>query len=100
MLLLSVFGSISVGIVGFLILLLRIYSWVIFGYLLLSWIIGRDSTFMQFLAFLCEPVLGIFRPLAMKLMQRSSIPLDLSPLFAFISISILTELLYLLGGAL
>jgi len=65
---------------------LNAYTWVILARSLLSFFMSPMSTLIQFLHFLTEPVISPVRKLLAPLVERSSIPLDLSPLVAFVII--------------
>ncbi|MET2870537.1 YggT family protein [Exiguobacterium profundum] len=59
--------------------LLGIYSWVLIGYILLSWFPNaRESKFGQILSFLCEPFLAPFR----RIIPPIGGMLDISPIVA------------------
>ncbi len=59
--------------------LLGIYSWVLIGYILLSWFPNaRESMFGQILSFLCEPFLAPFR----RIIPPIGGMLDISPIVA------------------
>lgn len=59
--------------------LLGIYSWVLIGYILLSWFPNaRESKFGQILSFLCEPFLEPFR----RIIPPIGGMLDISPIVA------------------
>jgi len=84
---------IGLQVINILLILLRVYSFVIFGRIILSWFVQPNNSIMQFLIFLTEPVLAPIRKLLEPLMRRSSIPLDLSPIIAYLLISIITEII-------
>ena len=59
--------------------LLGIYSWVLIGYIFLSWFPNaRESKFGQILSFLCEPFLAPFR----RIIPPIGGMLDISPIVA------------------
>lgn len=59
--------------------LLGIYSWVLIGYILLSWFPNaREYKFGQILSFLCEPFLAPFR----RIIPPIGGMLDISPIVA------------------
>ncbi|WP_214827084.1 YggT family protein [Exiguobacterium algae] len=59
--------------------LLGYYSWVLIGYILLSWFPNaRESKFGQVLSFLCEPFLAPFR----RIIPPIGGMLDISPIVA------------------
>jgi len=84
-------------IVRALIILLRLYTYLIVASALLSWFVRPTNRLMMLLTSLTEPALAPFRSLTRK-MIRTAIPFDLSPLLAYfvlqILISILTRVLY------
>lgn len=64
-----------------------IYTFMLIGYILLSWIpAAQDSAVGRFLAAVCEPYLGIFRrfipPIGM---------IDISPIVAFLALRFIQE---------
>ena len=64
-----------------------IYTFMLIGYILLSWIpAAQDSAVGRFLAAVCEPYLGIFRrfipPIGM---------IDISPIIAFLALRFIQE---------
>lgn len=72
----------------------QIYTWVIIGYVLMSWIPNlRESSFGQLIARLAEPYLELFRrfipPLGM---------IDLSPIIAIFSLYLAQMGLYTVVG--
>ncbi|MGA9466988.1 MAG: YggT family protein [Exiguobacterium marinum] len=59
--------------------LLGIYSWILIGYILLSWFPNaRESKFGQILSALCEPFLAPFR----RIIPPIGGMLDISPIVA------------------
>lgn len=65
---------------GLLILLLQIYQWVLFAYVILSWIpIDRQHPVVRVIEMLTEPVLKPIR----KVLPSSSMGIDFSPLVVF-----------------
>lgn len=65
-----------------LLLALEIYSWMIIGYILMSWFPNaRESSLGQFLGSLVEPYLGPFR----KLIPPLGI-IDISPVVAIFAL--------------
>ena len=64
-----------------------IYTFMLIGYILLSWIpAAQDSAVGRFLAAVCEPYLGIFRkfipPIGM---------IDISPIVAFLALRFIQQ---------
>ena len=90
---LDTFTFIGQQVIGILIILLRVYSFVIFGRIILSWFVQPNNSIMQFLIFLTEPILAPIRKMLEPLMRRSSIPLDLSPIIAYLLISVIITIL-------
>lgn len=72
------------AILQILLYVIKIYSWALIIYILLSWFPGaRESTFGEFLARICEPYLEPFRrfipPIGM---------IDISPIVAIIVLNL------------
>lgn len=86
-------------VLGFVSLALEIYSYLIIGYVLLSWFPNaRESFIGQLLGRIVEPYIGIFR----RFIPPIGGVLDLSPIVAllalrFISIGLLSVIRYLFG---
>ncbi len=71
---------------------LMIVRYVLLAYCLLSWILPPYHKVMQVLARFVDPVLFPIRRLMYRIFPR--IPIDLSALFAFFVIQILSSLLW------
>ncbi|MES5940093.1 MULTISPECIES: YggT family protein [unclassified Bacillus cereus group] len=76
-----------VTVLNVLITAIKIYSWALIIYILLSWFPGaKESTFGEILARICEPYLEPFRrfipPLGM---------IDISPLVAIFTLKLATN---------
>ncbi len=76
-----------------LIIAADVYGWVVFLSAILGWFLPPENTFRAFVSFVSEPVVSLFRRLSMRLMARSSIPLDLSPIFAMVALMLFGQLL-------
>lgn len=72
---------------------LEALSWIIILNALLSLIIPPNSDIRDKLARMLNPILWPFRILSERLFARSSLPLDLSPIFACIAIRIVISIL-------
>ncbi|MEK3885205.1 YggT family protein [Paenibacillus sp. PL2-23] len=89
------------SILYFVRLALEIYSYLIIGYVLLSWFPNaRESSIGQLLGRIVEPYIGIFR----RFIPPIGGVLDLSPIVAllalrFISIGLISVISYLLNLA-
>lgn len=71
-------------ILQILLLFIKIYSWALIIYILLSWFPGaRESTFGDFLARICEPYLEPFRRFIPPLGV-----IDISPIIAIITLNL------------
>ena len=87
------------SIIGFVSLALQIYSYLIIGYVLLSWFPNaRESFIGQLLGRIVEPYIGIFR----RFIPPIGGVLDLSPIVAllalnFISLGLRSVIGFLLG---
>jgi uncharacterized protein YggT (Ycf19 family) len=92
-------GTATRIIMNLSILLIRTCEGVIFINVILSWILPPNHSVKQFFNFLTAPILGPIRRMMQPLMAKSQIPLDLSPIIAFIFLSILEQLLYMLFSA-
>ncbi len=64
--------------------LLSVYMWVFVADAVLSWFLPHDHPIRRFTIFLTEPLVSVFRPLAMKLLSKSMIPISLGHLFAYL----------------
>lgn len=76
-----------------LVLLLTVYSYVIFARIIMSWFVQPDNSILQFLIFLTEPLLAPIRKRLEPLTRRSRIPFDFSPIIAFFILSIISRLI-------
>ncbi|MCK5129782.1 MAG: YggT family protein [Clostridiales bacterium] len=81
-------------------LLISACTGIIFINVILSWVLPPTHAVKQFFDFITAPILRPIRRLLQPLMAKSSIPLDLSPIVAFLLLSLLGQLLNLLWGAL
>ncbi len=75
-----------------LILLFNIYIYMIIARSLCSFFLHPANRFMTVLLKLTEPVIFPFRKLSQRIMYRSRMPLDLSPLFAILCLNILISI--------
>lgn len=63
--------------------LLQIYSWVLIGYILMSWVPNlRETSFGQFIGTLAEPYLAPFRKIIPPIGM-----IDISPIVAILALS-------------
>jgi uncharacterized protein YggT (Ycf19 family) len=76
-----------------LVFVINIYTYIMLATCLLSWFVSPMSKVMQFLHALCEPIVAPFRSLSMKLSASMNLPIDLSFLFAYFALQILSSLL-------
>ena len=80
-------------------LLVSTCSGIIFINVILSWVLPPNHSVKQFFEFLTAPILRPIRRIMQPLMAKSSIPLDLSPIIAFLLLSFLGQLLNILWRA-
>jgi len=80
--------SVLVGIRYFLV----IFSWLIVINALLSWFIDPSHPIRELLDQFISPIVNPFRRITDRFLT-SGIPIDLAPLFALISIQILTSII-------
>lgn len=75
------------GLVG---IIIQFYSWLLFGYVLLSWIPagGVVTDVRAALAIICEPYLSIFRRIIPPVGM-----MDISPIVAFLVLNALSSVL-------
>ena len=73
--------------------LLQLLSLAIFVQVIMSWVYPQGKVY-YWLTRLTAPVLSPFRQLSYWIMQRTSLPLDFTPWFAMIGISIASRLLW------
>lgn len=77
--------TLAMTVANIISLLIRIYTWMIIIYILMSWIPNaRSSQFGIFLEEICEPFLAPFR----KLIPPIGGMLDLSPIIAIIALNL------------
>jgi uncharacterized protein YggT (Ycf19 family) len=75
-------------VINFISTALQIYSYLIIGYVLLSWFPNaRESFIGQFLGRIVEPYIGIFR----KFIPPIGGVLDLSPIIALLALTFITR---------
>lgn len=72
---------------------LRILSWGIIINSLLSWVLNPMHPVKAFISQLVEPIVAPFRRITTKL-NTSGLPIDFSPLLAYIVISIVASYLH------
>ena len=72
---------------------MKILDYAIILYCILSWFIPR-SKIMQFLEQFIAPVMMPFRGLSMWIMERTGLPLDLSPIFAVMALNVVRNLIW------
>ena len=83
-----VFRQIVISVIWFL----NILSWAIIINSLLSWVLEPMHPIRAFLARFIEPIVAPFRALTNK-MNTSGLPIDFSPLLAYITLSLISSLL-------
>jgi len=66
-----------------------IYMWVFILDAVLSWFLPNTHIIRRITIFLTEPIVSIFRPLSMRILSRSMIPISLAHLFAYFSLMLL-----------
>ena len=66
-----------------LITLLNCYMWVFVIDALLSWFLPHDHIIRRITIFLTEPLVSVFRPVSMRLLSRSMLPISLAHIFAY-----------------
>lgn len=71
---------------------INILSWAIIINSLLSWVLDPMHPIRVFLSRFIEPIVAPFRNISRRL-NTSGIPIDFSPLFAYLALSIITSLL-------
>jgi len=72
---------------------LKILSYAIILYCILSWFIPRGRV-MDILGQFIAPIMAPFRGLSMWIMQRTGLPLDLSPVFAMLALNVIRNLIW------
>ncbi len=77
---------------------LQIIELAIIGYMLGSWFLSPTNRLYVLLQNFSAPFIAPFRPLAMKLMMRTGLRLDLSGLMALFALRILGDLAWRLFG--
>lgn len=75
-------------------MLIRLYSWVIFAYVILSWFPrkGALGKIYDALGVVCEPFLKLFRKLIPPL-QGNGMAVDFSPIVAFFALQLIEMLI-------
>lgn len=71
---------------------INILSWAIIINALLSWVLDPMHPIRVFLGRFIEPIVAPFRNLSRRL-NTTGIPIDFSPLFAYLALSIIASLL-------
>ncbi|MDF2838210.1 MAG: hypothetical protein K0Q63_3850 [Paenibacillus sp.] len=80
--------ELEIIVVDFISIVLQIYSYLIIGYVLLSWFPNaRESFIGQFLGKIVEPYIGIFR----RFIPPIGGVLDLSPIIALLALNFVTR---------
>lgn len=64
--------------------ILYVYMWVFIADAVLSWFLPHDHVIRRFTIFLTEPLVSVFRPISMKLLSKSMLPISLAHLFAYL----------------
>ncbi|NLI59959.1 MAG: YggT family protein [Clostridiales bacterium] len=83
-----IFRQLILSVIWFI----RILSWGIVINSLLSWVLEPMHPVRMFLRRFIEPIVAPFRALTSRL-NTSGLPIDFSPLFAYIALSIISSLL-------
>ena len=86
-------SAVGIQLVQITRIILNVYTYVILAAAILPIFIPRESTIVQFLAFITDPVLEPIRKRLKPLMAKSSVPIDFSPMIAFFIIALISELL-------
>ena len=68
----------------------RVYYYILLARIILSWIPLGNNPLTKFIYEVTEPVLGLFRRL---IPMRPGMPIDFSPIFAFIALQIVESIL-------
>lgn len=84
----QVLAAILQGIIWFL----NIFTWLIIINALLSWIVEPNHPIRMFIGRIIDPLLAPFRSLT-KGLGSPTLPVDFSPLFAYIALQIIIKLL-------
>lgn len=85
----------SQSIISFLNTFLFIYSWLIIGRVLMTWIPSRNPTFQAIYGFLyqvTEPYLGLFRRI-IPTIGGGGMGIDISPIIALLVLQLVQRLL-------
>lgn len=72
---------------------LQIYSYLLWGYCILSWFAKPYNKLYIFLQRITEPALAPFRPIARKLIERG-IMIDISVILAFVAMNFIRSLMW------
>ncbi len=80
-------------IITSLITLLRLYSYMIVIAAICSWFLKPNNKFLVLVRSLTEPIIYPFRRISMKLMERMRMPLDFSPMMAYLALQIMIGML-------
>lgn len=73
-------------------LFIRIISWALWGYVILSWIASPTSRVYRFLANLLDPLLYPIRSLLDRILKRP-LPVDISPIVLSVLLHLLLRLI-------
>lgn len=76
---------------------IRLIQWLIIIYVILSWIPqARESKWGKILSMLIEPILSPVRLLLSKIDALKSLPIDLSPIAAWLFLGILQSIIQMM----
>ena len=92
----DILRTIGEQVVNILTVILDVYTYIILIRVIMAWFVPRDSNLLQFFAFITDPVLEPIRRKMKPLMMKSSLPIDLSPLIAFLLIGLIAQILRML----
>lgn len=84
------------AVIQTLCMLLEIYAWVIFIYILMSWLPHENGFLAKVydaLGMVCEPFLKLFRKILPPVGGRSGAAIDFSPIIAFVALQLVEMLL-------
>ncbi|MFU0801480.1 MAG: YggT family protein [Xylanivirga thermophila] len=85
-------SQVIAGLLKGIVLFLDIICWLIVIGALLSWFIDPTHPIRTFITRITEPFVAPFRPLSDKI-NSSGLPIDFSPLFTYLFLTIIIQLL-------
>ena len=89
----------AIIVINIINLLIQAYTWMILINVILSWVLPPNNSIKQFFEFITGPILRPIRRIVQPLMAKSSIPIDLSPIIAFLLLSLIGRLLNMIWVA-